>query len=147
MYMRTTSTVYHIEKSQKNDTYISYFFLEIHNHTFTYSGQGNFAYGFTDRVPYTSPIKHTYNASSSISSSDFLFYGGLGVCFCFLRVLSELKDIVQKKKQKNLSPFTISASFPIFYNCFRPFPSIQLNFHRNNSSFFFSHSYFMGLCR
>ena len=79
-YMRTTSSVYHIEESQKNDTYVSYFFLEIHNHTFIYSGRENFAYGFTDRVPYTSPIKHTYNASSSISSSDFLFYG------CFLGV-------------------------------------------------------------
>lgn len=99
MYMRTTSTVYHIEKSQKNDTYISYFFLEIHNHTFTYSGQGNFAYGFTDRVPYTSPIKHTYNASSSISSSDFLFYGGLGV-FVFLEYCQNLKILSKKKNKK-----------------------------------------------
>lgn len=46
MDVGTTSSVYHSEESQNNDTYIS-FPLEIYSHTFISRERGDFAYGFT----------------------------------------------------------------------------------------------------
>lgn len=49
MYMRKVAVSITL-RNHKRIIHIFYF-LEIHNHTFLSSGQGNLAYGLTDPVP------------------------------------------------------------------------------------------------
>lgn len=109
MDMKTTSSAYHTEESQNNDTYISYFlFLEIHKHTFIYSGYGKFAYGFTDQstlyFTHKTPIMHLLQFPVWVFVLVFFF-------FFFLRVVSALKDI--KKSRSFLQFFPLSQSLII----------------------------------
>ena len=88
MYTRTGSSVYNIEESQKNHTYIPFIFLNyITIHSFLV-GKGILLMGL--QIQYH---KTHYNGSSSIPSAGFLlsglvclfffFFGGVTCCLFF----------------------------------------------------------------
>lgn len=96
MDVETTSSVYHIKESQNNDRHFLIIFLKYITIRSLIMGKEILHMGLQITVPYISHIKHTYNASSSISSLGFFF-----------RPLSELKDVKKKKKTSSFYNFCL----------------------------------------